>query len=138
MMATSEVLEGISSQENKLLPRDRYVATNRFTVRRGKEAAFEKRWATRKSRLASLEGFKYFQLMRRVSLDANNNEPFGDDFNYVSFTIWNDKKVAAAFHTTGLWNNAILTNLSFNRPSMHGAMATLSRKHMAAATSSLF
>ena len=51
-----------------LLKRDRYVATNRFTVRSGKDAKFEQRWATRKSRLATLEGFKYFQLMRRVKV----------------------------------------------------------------------
>ena len=52
-----------------LLKRDRYVATNRFAVRLDKAAKFEKRWATRKSRLASLDGFKYFHLMRRVSID---------------------------------------------------------------------
>lgn len=75
-----------------LLPRERYVATNRFTVRDGKAAAFEKRWATRKSRLASLEGFKYFHLMRRVQLDPATDAPFEDDFNYVSFTIWEEKK----------------------------------------------
>jgi len=81
-----------------LLKRDRYVATNRFTVRPGRAAKFEKRWADRSSRLAELEGFKYFQLMRRVSLDNEPNsgidpqastDPFG---NYVSFTIWNEKK----------------------------------------------
>jgi hypothetical protein len=37
-----------------LMERTRYIATNRFNVRPGKEAAFEKRWATRKSRLARL------------------------------------------------------------------------------------
>ena len=51
------------------LERDRYVATNRFEVRKGRAAKFEKRWADRSSRLATLDGFKYFQLMRRVSLD---------------------------------------------------------------------
>ena len=30
------------------LKRERYVATNRFVVREGKDAKFEKRWATRK------------------------------------------------------------------------------------------
>jgi len=74
------------------------VATNRFTVRSGREAKFEKRWADRSSRLASLDGFKYFHLMRRVALDNEvnsgidplpNSDPFG---NYVSFTIWSEKK----------------------------------------------
>ena len=52
--------------EKGLLKRDRYVATNRFAVRKGQQAKFEKRWATRKSRLATLPGFQYFHLMRRA------------------------------------------------------------------------
>jgi hypothetical protein len=55
--------------EKGMLKRDRYVATNRFAVRQNKAAKFEKRWATRKSRLATLQGFKYFHLMRRVTID---------------------------------------------------------------------
>ena len=100
-----------------LLKRDRYVATNRFAVRDGKEAKFEKRWATRKSRLATLQGFKYFHLMRRVTLNENENENNNDEDNndgedikkddtysydggndkesaqgnYVSLTIWEKK-----------------------------------------------
>eukprot|EP00984_Skeletonema_dohrnii_P005474 scaffold1932_cov78-Skeletonema_dohrnii-CCMP3373.AAC.1 len=95
----SAVAEEETAVKNDLLKRDRYVATNRFTVRQGRAAKFEKRWADRSSRLAELDGFKYFQLMRRVALDdeANSGEhrstciyyPFG---NYVSFTIWNEKK----------------------------------------------
>jgi heme-degrading monooxygenase HmoA len=73
------------------LSRDRYIATNRFIIRSGKDAAFEKRWTDRKSRLASLPGFKYFQLMRRVKLDDSSPD-FEDDYNYVSFTIWETKK----------------------------------------------
>jgi heme-degrading monooxygenase HmoA len=54
-------------------------------------AAFEKRWANRKSRLATLPGFKYFHLMRRVTLDAEAAvQP--DDFGYVSLTVWETKK----------------------------------------------
>jgi len=75
-----------------LLRRDRYVATNRFTVRNGKGAKFEQRWATRKSRLASLEGFKYFQLMRRVKLSDDAPDYESDPFDYVSFTIWDQKR----------------------------------------------
>jgi hypothetical protein len=58
-----------TTNKNNLLTRDRYIATNRFTVRKGREAKFEKRWATRKSKLATLDGFKYFHLMRRVKVD---------------------------------------------------------------------
>jgi heme-degrading monooxygenase HmoA len=81
-----------------LLKRDRYVATNRFAVRKGQAAKFEKRWATRKSRLATLEGFRYFHLMRRVTLDDDGTNTYdeGDSEdtafgNYVSFTIWEKK-----------------------------------------------
>mmetsp|Transcript_27835 Transcript_27835/g.42144 ORF Transcript_27835/g.42144 Transcript_27835/m.42144 type:complete len:348 (+) Transcript_27835:122-1165(+) len=87
-----------------LLDRDRYVASNRFAVRAGKEAKFEKRWATRKSRLAELDGFRYFHLMRRVSLEEDGTVTYdgGDDKessqgNYVSFTIWDNKPAFTAW-----------------------------------------
>ena len=88
-----------------MLKRDRYVATNRFAVRPGKEAKFEKRWATRKSRLASLDGFKYFHLMRRVALNEDGTTSYlgGDKAdgsnmgNYVSFTIWEKKSHFSAW-----------------------------------------
>jgi heme-degrading monooxygenase HmoA len=103
------------TNDKGLLKRDRYVATNRFAVRPGKEAKFEQRWATRKSRLAELEGFRYFHLMRRVQLlpqqqddDASASTPTsyyydgGDDKesrqgNYVSFTIWQRKSDFSAW-----------------------------------------
>jgi len=90
--------EETAVKNDALLKRDRYVATNRFTVRQGRAAKFEKRWADRSSRLAELDGFRYFQLMRRVGLENEVNsgidplastDPFG---NYVSFTIWEEKK----------------------------------------------
>lgn len=83
-----------------LLKRDRYIATNRFAVRSGKGPKFEARWANRKSRLSQLQGFKYFHLMRRVTLDDDNdccvydegNKKDGSNMgNYVSFTIWERK-----------------------------------------------
>jgi len=75
-------------------------------VRAGKEGKFEKRWATRRSRLASLQGFKYFHLMRRVTLDENkgfmSTYDGGKDKetaqgNYVSFTIWEKKSDFSAW-----------------------------------------
>ena len=89
-----------------LLKRDRYVATNRFAVRSGKGAKFEARWANRKSRLSELQGFKYFHLMRRVTLDdetGTNTYDEGDASdgsnmgNYVSFTIWEKKSDFSAW-----------------------------------------
>ena len=122
--STTKTIEDATSKSDddddgglSLLKRDRYVATNRFAVRDGKEAKFEKRWATRKSRLATLQGFKYFHLMRRVTLNENENENNNDEDNndgedikkddtysydggndkesaqgnYVSLTIWEKK-----------------------------------------------
>jgi heme-degrading monooxygenase HmoA len=88
-----------------LLKRDRYVATNRFAVRSNKGPKFEARWANRKSRLASLPGFRYFHLMRRVKLneDGTNEYDEGDSSdgsnmgNYVSFTIWEKKSDFSAW-----------------------------------------
>lgn len=100
-----------------LLKRDRYVATNRFAVRPGREGKFEQRWATRKSRLATLDGFRYFHLMRRVTLSSSDGDDEDDDNNnsnsvvsydggidkesrqgnYVSFTIWEKKSDFSAW-----------------------------------------
>lgn len=97
-VSSGEDISAATYVKSPLIQRDRYVATNRFTVRKGKEAKFEQRWATRKSRLATLEGFRYFHLMRRVNLEGDNsiqsdnadeNSAFG---NYVSLTVWSEKK----------------------------------------------
>ena len=48
------------------LKAERYVASNRFRLQANKGPVFEKRWAERKSRLANLDGFRFFTLMRRV------------------------------------------------------------------------
>uniref|UniRef100_A0A7S3QJ63 ABM domain-containing protein n=1 Tax=Chaetoceros debilis TaxID=122233 RepID=A0A7S3QJ63_9STRA len=88
-----------------LLKRDRYVATNRFAVRKNKGAKFEARWANRKSRLSDLQGFKYFHLMRRVTLneDGTNTYDEGEKSdesnmgNYVSFTVWDKKSDFSAW-----------------------------------------
>lgn len=91
-----------------LLKRDRYIVTNRFAVRPSKGPKFEARWANRKSRLAELDGFKYFHLMRRVKLnddtedkiatydegDAKDGSNMG---NYASFTIWDKKSDFSAW-----------------------------------------
>lgn len=101
LRSTIDATETSLTSQNELqkLERDRYVASNRFSVRRGREAKFEKRWATRKSRLASLDGFRYFHLMRRVKLNDdgtnmydNGHEEDRNQGNYVSFTIWKEKK----------------------------------------------
>lgn len=101
--ATAE--DSIAPISQKLLKRDRYVATNRFAVRRSKQAKFEARWANRKSRLSVLPGFKYFHLMRRVNLeedgacsyDAGEKKKGTLKGNYVSLTVWDKKSDFAAW-----------------------------------------
>jgi heme-degrading monooxygenase HmoA len=79
-----------------LLEGDRYVAMNRFVLRDGAGPKFEARWANRKSRLATLEGFKYFTLMRRVPVEGIVDS-YDDDYSYVSFTIWDGKPAFTAW-----------------------------------------
>jgi len=88
--ATTDTDVAGKTSTRSLMPRERYVATNQFSVRPGAEAKFEARWANRKSRLAELDGFRYFQLMRRVKLDDAQPD-YDDDFGCVSFTIWETK-----------------------------------------------
>lgn len=82
-----------------LLPGERYIAMNRFQVRDGSDAQFETRWATRKSSLIELAGFRWFGLFRRVPPAGEDPEPYPDDYNYVSFTIWENKKNFNAWRT---------------------------------------
>jgi heme-degrading monooxygenase HmoA len=105
---TADVEIESSISRSDLAKRDRYVATNRFAVRKDQQAKFEKRWATRKSRLATLPGFRYFHLMRRVQLqndgtcvyDGGDSEETAQE-NYVSFTIWNKKSDFSAWRKGG-------------------------------------
>eukprot|EP00316_Scyphosphaera_apsteinii_P005093 CAMPEP_0119321820 /NCGR_PEP_ID=MMETSP1333-20130426/56535_1 /TAXON_ID=418940 /ORGANISM="Scyphosphaera apsteinii, Strain RCC1455" /LENGTH=285 /DNA_ID=CAMNT_0007328891 /DNA_START=174 /DNA_END=1031 /DNA_ORIENTATION=- len=83
MTATSTA---VSSSSPSSLTAERYVATNRFRVKEGREAAFEKRWADRQSRLGMLDGFRFFCMLRR--LDADADKPHEDDINYISCTVW--------------------------------------------------
>ena len=84
------------------LEAQRYVASNRFRLQKDKGPTFEKRWAERKSRLANLDGFRFFTLMRRVE-----NSPGGppmapsaeEEYDYVSLTIWEDKSGFDAWRT---------------------------------------
>lgn len=73
------------------LPASRYIASNRFNVREGAGPKFEKRWAERKSRLATLPGFRFFSLLRRVDGPGSDYSQEGEFGNYISFTVWQDK-----------------------------------------------
>ncbi|KAH8075766.1 antibiotic biosynthesis monooxygenase [Aureococcus anophagefferens] len=83
--ATVEAAPAATGAER--LAAERYVVQNRFKVKKGREAAFEKRWADRReSRLGNLDGFRFFCMLRRVD-DADA----ADDVNYVSATVWETK-----------------------------------------------
>lgn len=77
---------------------ERYIASNRFFVKGGKGPKFEQRWATRKSRLAELDGFQFFTLLRRVAA-PDGAAPPSDEPNYVSFTVWEDVDSFTAWRT---------------------------------------
>ena len=79
-----------------LLARERYVVMNRFQARDNAGPRFEKRWAERKSSLASLDGFRFFTLLRRVDgvelpggglVEYEEGTP-----DYMSMTVWETKK----------------------------------------------
>lgn len=112
-VSATDDIETLDTTDKGLMKRDRYVATNRFAVRKGQQAKFEKRWATRKSRLATLPGFKYFHLMRRVKLNEDGTYTYDegetDDAaqeNYVSFTIWNKKSDFSAWRSGDAFKEA--------------------------------
>lgn len=52
---------------------------------------FEKRWADRKSSLKTLEGFRFFQLLRRDSFSGSIKYEEGEP-DYMSMTVWETKK----------------------------------------------
>jgi len=60
-----------------------FIATNRFKVKHGSEAAFETVWRERDSHLASVPGFVAFDLCRG---------PEKDEYTlYISHTVWGSK-----------------------------------------------
>lgn len=78
-----EVVNGWRKIEDEgRLPREAFVASNRFGIKPGFEKDFEDMWARRDSSLADLHGFKNFMLLRRR--DGNPD----DGNNYVSYTTW--------------------------------------------------
>jgi heme-degrading monooxygenase HmoA len=60
-----------------------FIAMNRFKVIKGEEAAFEKAWLSRDSRLDELPGFIEFHLLRGPERD--------DHTLYASHTAWTSK-----------------------------------------------
>lgn len=78
-----ELRSAMVDAQVKAIPAERFVVQNQFKVKAGREAAFEKRWADRESRLGTLDGFRFFCMLRRV-----DDKDAQDDTNYVSCTVW--------------------------------------------------
>jgi heme-degrading monooxygenase HmoA len=57
-----------------------FIAMNRFRIRKGEEAAFERIWAQRDSHLKEVPGFVEFHLLRGPGA--------ADHSLYVSHTLW--------------------------------------------------
>merc|ERR1712170_65683 len=77
------------------LPGEAFIACNRFSVHPGQEKAFEERWANRDSQLKSLPGFVSFTMLRRdrkTKMHGSDKAKPGDDYNYMSTTIWENKE----------------------------------------------
>jgi heme-degrading monooxygenase HmoA len=87
----SEAVISTQKLSSSSIPASRYIASNRFNVREGAGPKFEKRWAERKSRLATLPGFRFFTLLRRVDGPGSDYCDEGGFGNYLSFTVWQDK-----------------------------------------------
>jgi heme-degrading monooxygenase HmoA len=60
-----------------------FIAMNRFKVVKGKEAAFETVWSSRKTRLDEMDGFVAFYLLKGPGHD--------DHTLYSSHTTWESK-----------------------------------------------
>jgi len=79
---TTTLDDGSKIETSKRMPREAFVASNRFGIKPGFEKDFEDMWAGRDSSLADLPGFVNFQLLRR---DGSSED---DGNTYVSYTTW--------------------------------------------------
>jgi heme-degrading monooxygenase HmoA len=66
-----------------------FIAMNRFRIAPGEEAAFEAMWRARDSRLAEVEGFLAFRLLRGPGSAEHTL--------YVSHSSWRDRAAFEAW-----------------------------------------
>jgi len=94
----------VATSATSPLTAQRYIATNRFRVKDSREAAFEKRWADRQSRLGMLDGFRFFCMLRRVA--KRDGSAYEDDINYISCTVWENQENFNAWKTGDAFKEA--------------------------------
>ena len=75
-----------------------FVAMNRFRIAPGQEEAFEALWRNRDSRLAGVEGFVDFKLLRGPAA--------ADHSLYVSHSVWRDRAAFEAWSRSAPFRNA--------------------------------
>lgn len=75
---------------SKTVPMQRFVAFAQYRVKDLQNAAFEKAWANRKSVIGTLDGFRFFSLMRRIALEDGHT--YEHDVNYIAMSIWDARK----------------------------------------------
>ena len=78
-----------------------FVAMNRFRIAPGAEADFEEMWRSRDSRLAEVEGFLDFKLLKGPAA--------GDHTLYVSHSMWRDRAAFEAWTRSGQFRRAHAT-----------------------------
>jgi len=66
-----------------------FIAMNRFQVRPGHEAAFERMWAERESHLARVPGFREFRLLKGPEAEGHRL--------YSSHVIWESREAFEAW-----------------------------------------
>jgi len=66
-----------------------YLTINRFRIRPGHEAEFERIWTERETRLPAMDGFEAFHLFRGATDDEATT--------YLSHTLWRDKAAFEAW-----------------------------------------
>lgn len=75
-----------------------YIAMNRFRVKSGNEDAFEEVWRNRERRLAEMDGFVEFHLLKGPDRE--------DHTLYASHTIWRDKDAFLAWTKSQAFRDA--------------------------------
>ncbi|MHC5654891.1 antibiotic biosynthesis monooxygenase family protein [Stappia sp.] len=84
-----------------------YIAMNRFRVQPGQEDAFEEVWRNRERKLAEMDGFVEFHLLRG---------PAGDDHTlFASHTVWRDEDAFRAWTQSQAFRDAH-KNAGDNKP----------------------
>ena len=121
MIVRAPAVSMVAAATAPMLTAERYVATNRFRVKEGREASFEKRWADRSSRLGLLDGFRFFCMMRRVERDGPKASSYEDDINCAL------EHCSSAYYTTTRRHHPQLLTQA-RRPQPHPAL-TLSLAH---------